>query len=291
MRRFNKILTILGAVFLLFLFVSFLRFLFGQGDTYPSKGIAILKVKGVITDSEYYLNELKKLKKDKRVKAIVLRVDSPGGSVVPCQEIYSEILRIKKSKPVVVSMGSVAASGGLYISVAATKIFAESATITGSIGVIMQTMNFKKVADRVGIKVVTVKSGSHKDLLNPFKPVDKGDVEIIQSLINDVFSQFLEAVSQGRKINILNLRKIADGRVFSGRRALKLGLVDKIGDLHDAVEEAKKLANVPDAHPFEVKRKTSFFDRVFSENSKIVFDKIGVIINGELESKRLMYLY
>ncbi|SNR64633.1 signal peptide peptidase SppA [Desulfurobacterium atlanticum] len=291
MKKFNRFLTLLGAVFLMLLLFSLFRAIFGAGNTYPPKGIAVLKIKGVITDSDYYLNKLDRLRKEKRVKAIVLRVDSPGGSVVPCQEIYNEILRVKKDKPVVVSMGSVAASGGLYISSAATKIFAEPATITGSIGVIMQTMNFKKVADKVGIKVITVKSGPHKDLLNPFKDIDKGDIEIVQNLINDVYEQFLEAVSKGRGIEVSKLKKIADGRVFSGRQALKFGLVDKLGDLHDAIEEAKVLANAKDAKPFEVKKEKSFFEKLFGDESRVIFGKIANIISGQIESKDLMYLY
>lgn len=291
MRKFNRFLTVLGAVFLMLLLFSLFKVILGERNTYPPKGIAVLRIKGVITDSDYYLKQLEKLKKEKRVKAIVLRVDSPGGSVVPCQEIYNEILRVKKRKPVVVSMGSVAASGGLYISSAATKVFAEPATITGSIGVIMQTMNFKKIADKVGIKVITIKSGPHKDLLNPFKQVDKGDIEIVQNLINDVYEQFLEAVSKGRGIEISQLKKIADGRVFSGRQALKFGLVDKLGDLHDAIEEAKILANAKDAKPFEVKKEKSFFEKLFGEESRVIFDKIATIISGQIESKSLMYLY
>ncbi len=280
----------LGAVFLLILFFSLMRFLF-SGEVPSGKGIAILKVNGVITDTSYYIKELEKLSKNRNVKAIVLRIDSPGGSVVPCQEMYDEILRVKKKKPVVVSMGSVAASGGLYISVAANRIVADPATITGSIGVIMQTMNFRKVADKLGIKVVTIKSGPHKDLLNPFKKVDPGDVAIVQNVINDVYQQFLEAVSKGRHISMDKLKPIADGRIFSGREALKLGLVDELGDLQKAVSVARELSHSPDAKPFEVKKEKPFIDRIIGGEVSLFFDKISAILKGEVERKELMYLY
>ncbi|WP_456426765.1 signal peptide peptidase SppA [Desulfurobacterium sp.] len=290
MKGFRRFLTMLGAVFLLILFFSLMRFLF-SGEVPSGKGIAILKVNGVITDTSYYIKELEKLSKNRNVKAIVLRIDSPGGSVVPCQEMYDEILRVKKKKPVVVSMGSVAASGGLYISVAANRIVADPATITGSIGVIMQTMNFRKVADKLGIKVVTIKSGPHKDLLNPFKKVDPGDVAIVQNVINDVYQQFLEAVSKGRHISMDKLKPIADGRIFSGREALKLGLVDELGDLQKAISVAKELSHSPDAKPFEVKKEKPFIDRIIGGEASLFFDKISAILKGEVERKELMYLY
>ncbi|WP_457569808.1 signal peptide peptidase SppA [Desulfurobacterium sp.] len=290
MRKFQKFLTMLGAVFLLIMFFSLMRFLF-SGNVPSGKGIAILKINGVITDTDYYIKELEKLSKNNDVKAIVLRVDSPGGAVVPCQELYDEILRVKKKKPVVVSMGSVAASGGLYISVAANKIVADPATITGSIGVIMQTMNFRKIADKIGVKVVTIKSGPHKDLLNPFKKVDPGDVAIVQNVINDTYHQFLEAVSKGRHIPIDKLKPIADGRIFSGREAQKLGLVDELGDLHKAVSVARELAHSPDAKPFEVKKEQPFIDKILGGQASVFFDRISSILKGEIEKKNLMYLY
>ncbi|WP_456397618.1 signal peptide peptidase SppA [Desulfurobacterium sp.] len=290
MKKFQKFLTMLGAVSLLVIFFSLIRF-FSSAGIIPRKGIAILKVKGVITDTDYYIKELDKLSKNNDVKAIVLRVDSPGGAVVPCQELYDEILRVKKRKPVVVSMGSVAASGGLYISVAANKIVADPATITGSIGVIMQTMNFRKIADKIGIKVITIKSGPHKDLLNPFKKVDPGDIAIVQNVINDTYQQFLEAVSKGRGIPIDKLKPIADGRIFSGREAQKLGLVDELGDLQKAVFIAKKLSHSPDAKPFEVKKEQPFIDKILGGQVSVFFDRISSILKGEIEKKSLMYLY
>ncbi|WP_457568692.1 signal peptide peptidase SppA [Desulfurobacterium sp.] len=290
MSKFKKFLTMLGAVFLLIIFFNLFNFVFRREIPAGSR-IAILKVTGVITDTDYYVRKLKDLAKDKSVKAIVLRVDSPGGSVVPCQELYDEILRVKKKKPVVASMGSVAASGGLYISVAATRIVADPATITGSIGVIMQTMNFRKIADRLGVQVVTIKSGPHKDLLNPFKKVDPGDVKIVQSVINDVYQQFLEAVSKGRHIPVEKLKPLADGRIFSGRQALKLGLVDELGDLHKAVSVARQLSHSPDAKPFEVKKEQPFIDKILGSDVSLFFDKISSILKGEVEKKDLMYLY
>ena len=259
MKKFKSFLTALGAIFLLIIVLSIFRGTF-KSEVIPGEKIALLEIKGVISDSSYYVKKREDVSRDVDVIAIVLWVDSPGGVVAPCQEIYNEVKRVKERKPVVVSMGSVAASGGLYISLPATKIVANPGTITGSIGVVLQTFNFKKIADRIGLKVITIKSGKHKDLLNPFKEVDPSDIGILQSMIDDTYDQFVKAVSESRGIPEEEVRKIGDGRVFTGRMAKKFGLVDEIGDLNKAINIAKESSNSPKASLYRVKSEKSFVE-------------------------------
>ncbi|BCB95392.1 multidrug transporter [Dissulfurispira thermophila] len=206
--------------------------------------VALVNIEGPILHAKQTVDEIKEYVKDKSIKAIVLRVDSPGGGVVPSQEIYEEVRKAATQKKVVVSMGSVAASGGYYISAPANKIIANPGTITGSIGVIMEVPNIKGLMDKIGVKTEVIKSGRHKDIASVFRGIGKEEREIIQGVMDDVHEQFIKAVSDGRKIPVENVKKIADGRIFSGRQALKVGLVDELGDLEYAIKTAAKIAGI-----------------------------------------------
>ncbi|NPB05241.1 MAG: signal peptide peptidase SppA [Aquificae bacterium] len=209
--------------------------------------VALVRIEGVINRADEILSSLKKVEEDRSIKALVLRVNSPGGAVGAAQEIYTELLRIKNEykKPIVVSMGNVAASGGLYVSLPATVIYAEGGTITGSIGVIVQKLDVKELAAKLGVKVEVVKTGKYKDILNPFREMTPEEREYLLRLERDVLEQFKEAVvkNRGDKLKV-SIEEIADGRIFSGRQALEIGLVDKLGNLQDAVAEAAKLAGI-----------------------------------------------
>jgi len=209
--------------------------------------VALIKVEGVINSSDDILKKLKKVEEDKSIKALVLRVNSPGGAVGASQEIYSELLKVKNEykKPVVVSMGNVAASGGLYISLPANVIFAEGGTVTGSIGVIIQKLDLQKLADKIGVKMEVVKTGKFKDILNPFREMTEEERKYLLELEKNVLNQFKEAVveNRGEKLKV-KIDEIADGRIFSGQQALQIGLIDKIGNLEDAINEAAKLAGI-----------------------------------------------
>jgi protease-4 len=202
MRKIRAFFMTLGVIFFALLVFAVTKNLFLPETPITGDKIGVVRVEGVINSSERYIKLLNRLEKNESVKAIVLRVNSPGGVVGACQEIHDKVEEVAKKKPVVVSMGSVAASGGLYISVPATKIVANPGTITGSIGVILQTYNVKELADRWGIKVVTVKSGKFKDLLNPFKEPSREDIKVLQELINDSYMQFVEAVARGRNLPV-----------------------------------------------------------------------------------------
>jgi protease-4 len=208
------------------------------------KKIGVIYVNGVISDYMGYIKKLKKAEKDPTIKAVIIVVNSPGGSVGASQEIYRAIEKLRKKKPVVVSMGNVAASGGYYISAAANVIYANPGTITGSIGVIIQHINVNELLKKIGIKMENIKSGKNKDILYPNNELTPEQKRLLEETIKDVYEQFLDAIVKYRPIKKDKLRKIADGRIFSGKQAKELGLVDKLGNFEDAVEEAKKLGGI-----------------------------------------------
>jgi len=206
--------------------------------------VALVRIEGPIMEAKPVVDEINGYVKDSSIRAIVLRVDSPGGGVVPSQEIYEQVKKAKAKKKVIVSMGSVAASGGYYISAPADAIVANPGTITGSIGVIMVVPNLKGLLDKVGIKTEVVKSGRLKDLASVFRGIGPEERQILQGVMDDVHEQFMKAVADGRKLKISKVREMADGRIFSGRQALKAGLVDELGDLDFTVKKAAKMAGI-----------------------------------------------
>lgn len=248
-------LFLTGLLVLLFFLTIIIALL--QKNVPIGEKVALVRIEGPIIDSKNTIEEIKDYTKDSSVKALVLRVDSPGGAVAPSQEIYEEVRKAAGKKPVVVSMGSVAASGGYYISSPATKIFANPGTLTGSIGVIMEIPNIEGLMNKVGIKTDVIKSGRHKDIASIFRGRSKEEREILQAVLDDVHEQFITAVAEGRKMIPDDVRKIADGRVFTGRQAQKIGLVDEIGNLEDAIKAASKLAGIK-GEPQVVTKKEKF---------------------------------
>jgi protease-4 len=211
---------------------------------FAGDGVAVLQIEGAIDDSQTVLAELKRFKDMPWVKAVVVRIDSPGGAVAPTQEIFEEILRSKKQKPFIASMGGMATSGGYYIAAACDKIMANPGTLTGSIGVIMQLTNVEELMKKIGVRGVNVKSGPNKDIGSPFQPLSPEGREILQSLVDNVHSQFVTAVAKGRGMEEAKVRKLADGRIYSGAQAQQLGLIDQFGTLQDAIELAAKRAGI-----------------------------------------------
>ncbi len=267
------------------LFLMLLLMLFGMGVYYfffPSEDlfeasmtgekVAVVRVEGMIVDSEETNRQIKKWAKDKSVKAIVLRIDSPGGAVAPSQEIYNALLRAKEKKPVIASMGSVAASGGYYIAVACDKIIADPGTLTGSIGVIMMFDNFEKLWDKIGLKSVVFKSGKFKDTGSPFREVTDEDKALIQGIIDDIYTQFITDVAAGRQMDLEEVRKLADGRIYTGKQALDRKLVDEMGGMQVAINTAGELAKI-DGEPkiVEEEEEESFLRWMLGDelNSKI----------------------
>jgi protease-4 len=247
------VLFIFGGLFLAFFGFLLLAYSVVRGESPHIAGgprIGVVPVKGGIgmgdggADAETVLKHIKKFEDDDGIKAVVIRIDSPGGSVGPSQEIHDEVAKLAKKKTVVCSLGNVAASGGFYVAVACPKIVAAPGTLTGSIGVISQFANVKGLVERFNVKMETVKSGKLKDAGNPFRDMTPEDRAYWQALIDRVYGQFLAAVVQGRGLDEAEVRKVADGRVITGAEAKELGLVDALGNFYDAVELAKTEAKL-----------------------------------------------
>ncbi|MCL6466384.1 MAG: signal peptide peptidase SppA [candidate division WOR-3 bacterium] len=228
-------MTLITTALLVFFFIAGLKddSLIG---TAPALGY--VTIEGTLTDSRETVRQLQNLSKNPAVKGILIRVESPGGGVTAAHEIYQEIKRIRDSgKPVVVSMGTIAASGGYYVAAPATVIVANPGTLTGSIGVIMELPIVRGFLDKLGMKVEVIKSKDAKDIGSPFRDMTDFDRRLLQGVVSDVYQQFLEVVSSERSIPIDSLERIADGRILTGRQAKAWGLVDTLGTL----EEAKRI--------------------------------------------------
>lgn len=267
----NKGQRILALVLLIFCIISVPVGLWGKGasasgddkDKDPDRKfsfmgkrdrIQVIKLGGMIMNDEdkesllpdpsssnYVRKQLRKAAKDEHVKAILLRINSPGGTVAMSQEISDAVREVKeKGKPVYASMGDVAASGGYYISSQADKIYAAPGTLTGSIGVIMHLMSLQGIEQKVGVQPYTIKSGQFKDIGTMDRPPTKDEEKLLQDIIMDSYDQFITAVSEGRKMDKEEVRKLADGRIYSGRQALKVKLVDALGGYDDALDDLKK---------------------------------------------------
>jgi len=206
--------------------------------------VALIKIEGPILSSERVVEELKKHVKDRTIKAIVIRINSPGGGVVPSQEIYDKVKKAAQQKTVVVSMGAIAASGAYYIASPATKIIANPGTITGSIGVIMEVPNIEELMQKIGIRTEVIKSGKYKDMVSVFRGIEREERKILQGVMDNVHKQFIRAVSEGREMTLDEVREIADGRIFTGEQAVKAGLVDELGSLEHAIRVTAEMAGI-----------------------------------------------
>ncbi len=232
---------------LLLLGAGLLNYIGGNAANLRKKDkVALIRIEGPILSGKNIVRLIEKYQENPSIRALVVQVNSPGGGVAASQEIYHALLRFRESgKSVLSSMESVAASGGYYVALASDKIFANAGTITGSIGVILQVGNVEGLLKKVGLKVEVVKSGEYKDVGSPLRPLSEKDREILEQVIDDAYEQFVQVVATGRKLPISRVKEIADGRIFSGERAKRLGLVDEIGTLSDSIREAGKMAGIP----------------------------------------------
>ena len=236
------VLGIAGFFFFLF-FIFFIVLLIGGGLPFGDK-VAVVEVEGIITEPESINKQIKEFGERDDIKAIVVRINSPGGGVGPSQEIYREIKRVSAKKKVIASMGAVAASGGYYIAAAANKIIANPGTITGSIGVIMEFANAEELLSKIGFKGYVIKSGEYKDIGSPLRSMKEDEKRLLQNVIDDVHRQFVDVVAENRKLKVDVVKKIADGRIFSGQQAKEIGLVDEIGNFQDAIDIAASMSNI-----------------------------------------------
>jgi protease-4 len=219
----------------------------GAGDLLPStRKVAIVRIDDVIISSESVVEQLRDYADDGDIAGVVLRINSPGGAVAPSQEIYRAVLRFREgSKPIVASMENLAASGGYYVASAASRIFANPGTITGSIGVVLPLSHFYRLFDKLGIDFETLKAGRYKDIGSPNRKMTSEERRLLQGVLDDTHRQFVEDVCAGRGMNCDSLRAIAEGQVFTGRQALALRLVDTLGGLDDAVSYVKQITGLP----------------------------------------------
>jgi len=259
------------------------------------RGLISSSIPGSVTDTmvDDMRTALQQARDDSRVKAIVLEIDSPGGEVTAADAIYSAVIKARAKKPVVIYMESLAASGGYYVSCGGKFLMASDTTITGSIGVIIQTLNYEQLFNKIGLASVIFKSGKFKDMLNGARPITPEERELVQGFIMKTYDKFLEIVAKERNLPADLLRNtIADGRILSGKEAFEDKLIDGLGQLDDAFAKAKELGNVPGARvvkygpPFTLSR---FFRMFEGTNSKIELQLPKQLI-PQLESGRAYFL-
>lgn len=259
MRGKFRFIALIVTAFIVFLF------LFGglicNPDRFGDK-VAVIDIIGTISESDEIILHIHQHRDNPSVKAVVLRIDSPGGGVAPVQEIYTELKKL--NKPIIASMGNSAASGGYYLACAAREIFANPGTLTGSIGAVMQFMKMKDLYKKVGIEYQIVKSGRYKDIGSSQRDMTAEERDLLQKTIDDIRSQFIQAIFENRQshLTIDEITEIADGRIFSGRQALELKLIDRLGNLPDAISRAAKIAGI-DGTPrtIRIERKQSLWEK------------------------------
>ncbi len=269
------LLIALGTIVLIFILVSFITQRTDyEGPSPSSRGdkIAVIELFGPIYDSKHIVSQFKLFAENKSIKAILFRIDSPGGSVAASQEIYDAVKRAREKKPVIASMGTVAASGGYYVACGADTIMAVPGTTTGSIGVIAQFITLERILQKAGVRFETIKSGAYKDTGSPYRDMTPADRFMLQSWVDDAYQQFVEVVSTERAIPLKKIKGLADGRVFTGRQAMAAGLVDILGDYEDAVLLAASMGGI-EGTPVVVKERrarTTIFDLFFEQARELL---------------------
>ena len=282
------LISIICIVFILMLFGLFKGM--GEIDRFSiTKGecVAVLEIIGQIFESRTFANDLDRFLSNPSVKALVVRIDSPGGTVGASQEIYEELKKASMQIPVIASMGNAAASGGYYIAIGADTIIANPGTTTGSIGVIAGLTMFHRLADKIGLDFEVIKSGDFKDTGNPFREMTPAERKYLQGVIDDTYMQFVEAVAEERDLTLEQVKEVADGRIFTGRQAYELGLVDMLGTFEDAVALAGELSGIKGKPEImeKKKRKLTLFDILFGDFESAFYRLLG---NG-IEVKYLMW--
>ncbi len=255
----------------------------------PSGEIALVRIQGMLMDSQNIVRQLSDYRHNPGVRGILLRIDSPGGAVAPAQEIYSEIMKLRADhKTVYASMGTVAASGGYYIACAADYVLANPGTLTGSIAAVMVFSNIEELTNKIGVKPVIIKSGKYKDVGSPLRAMNPEERKLLQNVVDDVHQQFVQAVAKGRGLSVSEVKEIADGRIMTGQQALKLKLIDEIGGLEKTLELlAKKIGVEGRPKVIEEKEKTPFFDWLLQ--SSLSSRLIETLIPASLP--RLQYIW
>jgi protease-4 len=239
--------------------------------------VGILEINGIIADAKNAIHNLKRFREDSSVKAIVIRINSPGGAVGPSQEIFREIRKTSSSKKVVASMGSIAASGGYYIAAGADGIVANPGTITGSIGVIMGFTNYQELLRKIGLVPVVVKSGKYKDIGSPVRKMRPEEKKILQNFSRKIHRQFIKDIVDGRKMDQAKVEALADGRIFTGEESKELGLVDRLGNFEDAIEWAGRMGGIKGkiSTVYAREKKFSLLKYIADSSAKALLNRIA----------------
>lgn len=237
MTRIKKAFLVIFICVLVIFVASFVTGIIGEGF---GEKIGVVEIEGVIADGKDAMEDIVRFKEDDGIRGVIVRINSPGGSVGPSQEIYSELKKLAAKKKVFISASSVCASGGYYIASAGEKIYANPSTITGSIGVIMEQVVAEELLKKIGIQPNTIKSGKFKDVGSPFRKMQDDERAYFQQILDSIHEQFIKDVAEGRKMPFEQVKKLSDGRVYTGSQAKELGLVDGIGTFYDTVDEMKK---------------------------------------------------
>jgi protease IV len=257
--------------------------------TSPNR-IGVIEVRGLIDNTQESLKAIKDFRKDPNVKAILVRIDSPGGGIGASQELYREIRRTIEEKPVVASLGGIAASGGYYVASAATRVIANPGTITGSIGVISYFPNLRDLLEKIGFSAIVIKSGRFKDIGNPDREMTQEEKDLLQATMDQAHRQFISDVARGRKMAEEDVREVADGRILMGETAQQLGLVDELGNFEDAVRAAKMLGKIegePDLI-YAKKKKRSLLDFLLGTD---ISEQVDAYVNRSLSFLRYQAPY
>ena len=271
---FKKALKVILILILAVIFMRAFAVMTGYGvnDNIAANRVAVLDFNGEIFGSSKIIEKIQSLEKDDTVKGIILRIDSPGGAVAPSNAIFDYLVTV--DKPIYAAMGSVAASGGYLISLGADKIYAMPSTTTGSIGVIMSMMNTEELFNKIGIHSVVIKSGKFKDVGNPDRPMTEEEREVLTQIVMDLYDQFVTTVATRRNMDKNQVKKIADGRILTGRMAKELNLVDNLGTWRDAFQDMKSVLNIEDLQIYEVKEKDkwweSLMDMAYKFDNKLI---------------------
>jgi protease IV len=289
--------VVLGICILLFIGVVFFALMYALSLVKGNRGslslqakVGVVRIEGVIADSREIVEQIEELADDDSIRAVVLRIDSPGGGVAASQEIYRAVRKLQIKKKVIVSMGSVAASGGYLVASSADRIVANPGTITGSISAVMHFADVQELMKKVGVRSSVIKSGKFKDIGSPVRDMTAEEKQLIQGIVDDIYDQFVRTISEDRKIPLETILNLADGRIFSGRQALQLKLVDELGGLQDAVLLAGRLAGIEGkpAVVYTAKKKTNFWRYLIESTATAVS---GEIRKSAVDSPGAQYLF
>ena len=268
----RKVFVVILSVVLIVFVISIIRAFLGKPF---GERIGVVEIEGVISDSRQTMDDIIRFKEDPAIKGVIIRINSPGGSVGPTQEIYREVVKLKEKKKVFVSMGSLCASGGYYIAAAGEKVYANPSSITGSIGVIMQSVILEDLMKMIGVKSNTIKAGDLKDAGSPFKEMTPEERAYLNEVVKNIHEQFIKDIADGRKMDLEKTRKLADGRVYTGLQAQEVGLVDNIGNFYDTVDGLKKELKIKGKPELIYTEKPFSFSRwLFSSISKESFESL-----------------